>query len=90
MFDQVCFLLSLSDLNLNIYKPQRASSHSPSHKPNIIINKSKLTNPLKNDNKNGLIINAKTSNYFKNKNTLNLSKIFCIGFLFNLENIQIN
>ena len=64
-----------NNLNLNIYKPQRASSHSPSHKPNIIINKSKLTNPLKNDNKNGLIINAKTSNYFKNKNNSLINNI---------------
>ena len=62
-----------NNINLNIYKPQRASSHSPSHKSNIINNKSKLTNHLKNDNKNGIIINTKTSNNFKNQNNILIS-----------------
>ena len=64
-----------NNISLNIYKPQRASSHSPSHKSNIINHKSKLTNYLKNDNKNGIIINTKTSNNFKNKNNILISNI---------------
>ena len=40
-----------NNYNMNIYKPQRASSHSPSHKTNILNHKSKLSNQ-KNGNIN--------------------------------------
>ena len=56
-----------NNYNINIYKQQRASSHSPSHKTNILNNKSKL-NHSKNDNKNAYIINGKISNNFRNQN----------------------
>ena len=59
-----------NNVNLNIYKPQRASSHSPTHKSNIVNNKSKLINHLKNNNRNEAIINSKTSNNFKNQNNI--------------------
>ena len=54
-----------NNYNMNIYKPQRASSHSPSHKTNILNHKSKLSNQ-----KNGNIINGKLSNNFKNQNNV--------------------
>ena len=56
-----------NNYNINIYKQQRASSHSPSHKTNILNNKSKL-NHSKNDNKNAYIINGKISNNFRKQN----------------------
>ena len=54
-----------NNYNMNIYKPQRASSYSPSHKTNILNHKSKLSNQ-----KNGNIINGKLSNNFKNQNNV--------------------
>ena len=67
--------IAKNNMHLNIYKPQRASSYSPSHKPNIMNNKPKLINNLKNENKNGKIINSKTSNLFKNQNNSLINNI---------------
>ena len=64
-----------TNINFNIYKPQRAASHSPSHKSNIINNKPKLINHLKYDNKNGIIINSKTSNNLKNQNNILINNV---------------
>ena len=62
-----------NNYNINLYKPQRASSHSPSHKTTILNHKSKLSNS-KNDNKKRNIINGKISNNFRNQNnTLTLN-----------------
>ena len=58
-----------NNYNINIYRPQRASSHSPSHKTNILNNKSKL-NQTKNDNKNINLINGKFSINQRNQNNL--------------------
>ena len=54
--------IAKNNMHLNIYKPQRASSHSPSHKSNIMNNKPKLINNLKNENKNGNIIKRRNIN----------------------------
>ena len=59
-----------NNINLTIYKPQRASSHSPTHKSNVLNYKSRLTNNLKNENKNGILINSKTLNQIKNQNNI--------------------
>ena len=67
--------IAKNNMHLNIYKPQRASSHSPSHKSNIMNNKPKLINNLRNENKNGNIINSKTSNLFKNQNNSLINNI---------------
>ena len=67
--------IAKNNIHLNIYKPQRASSHSPSHKSNIMNDKPKLINNLKNENKNGNIINSKTSNLFKNQNNSLINNI---------------
>ena len=67
--------IAKNNMHLNIYKPQRASSHSPSHKSNIMNNKPKLINNLRNENKNGNIINSKTSNLFKNQKNLLINNI---------------
>ena len=58
-----------NNYNINIYKPQRASSHSPSHKTNILNHKSKL-NQTKNDNKNINLINGKLSTNQRNQNNI--------------------
>ena len=58
------------NFSFNIYKPQRASSHSPSHKSNIINKNSRLINHLKNENKNGCLFNTKTLNNIKNQNNI--------------------